>query len=65
MADELTISREGARITVAGEIRTPADCELLKATIDEAIAELGAKRPELIVDVTGARYLDTRRSRRS
>jgi anti-anti-sigma regulatory factor len=37
MADELTITRDGNRVTVAGDVRTPADPELLKERVDEAL----------------------------
>jgi anti-anti-sigma factor len=59
----LSISRDGVRITVAGEVRTPADRDLLKDVVLSALAELVA-HPDvvshaIILDVSRAAYLDT------
>lgn len=57
---ELTISRDGARIVIAGEIRTVVDRELLRAAVAEAVEQLEpTDAPEIVVDVAGAGYLDT------
>ena len=52
------VSRHGARIQVIGDLRTPNDREYLRVLAKQAIEEAGAKKPELVVDISRARYLD-------
>ena len=54
----LEITRNGIRIAIAGEIRSIADRDLLRTRVAEAIEELKSEKPELVLDVAGARYLD-------
>lgn len=56
---ELTVTRDGTRITVLGELRTVADRQALRDQVYAAIDELKTERPELVLDVTAARYLDS------
>lgn len=60
MADAPILTRAGARVTIAGPLRTPFDQEQLKELAAEATGELHADRPELVIDVAGATYLDSR-----
>lgn len=55
---ELSITRDGHRIAIVGAIRTPADRECLRERVNDAIVELGKDRPELVIDIGGAKYFD-------
>ena len=56
---ELALARLGNRITIAGDVRTVADRELLRTLVNDAIAELRTEQPELVLDVAAAKYLDS------
>jgi anti-anti-sigma factor len=55
---DLTITRDGIRIAIVGDIRTAADRDLLRECVVATIAELQSEKPELVLDVTRTRYLD-------
>lgn len=54
------IVRHGARITINGRLEFTSHCDALKQCAEDAIEELGANQPELVIDVAGAEYLYTR-----
>lgn len=56
---ELQIYRDGDRVRLEGDIRTPADRQLIREIVDAAIAELKTERPELVLDISAANYLDS------
>jgi len=54
----LSIHRTDNRLAIVGHCKTPADREHLRAAVEHALASLQVERPELILDVGRAMYLD-------
>lgn len=52
------IAREGNRIELAGQCKTPGDREQLRSAVDQTLSINAGQYDELVLDVRDAAYLD-------